>query len=93
MSIEVLYFADLKDITQKSKELFEIPDLSMKELIYLLFKKYESLKSIIWDENLENLRNDVSIAINDSLISSNNKLSITFSNGDRIAFLLPISGG
>jgi len=91
--IEVLYFADLKDITQKNKESFEIPDLNMKELIGLLFKKYESFKFLLWDEHLKNIRNDVSIAVNDSITHSNDKLSISFSNGDKIAFLLPISGG
>jgi len=91
--IEVLYFADLKDITQKNKESFEIPDLNMKELIAILFRKYKSFKLLLWDEQLENIRNDVSIAVNDNITHSNDKLSISLSNGDKIAFLLPISGG
>lgn len=93
MSIEVLYFAELKDITKKQSESFQLPNSNMKGLIEFLFKKYAPLKNILWDTTSEKLRNNVSLAINDVLISSEDKLSITFSNGDKIAFLLPISGG
>ena len=93
MSIEVLYFAELKDITKKARESFNLSNLNIKELLELLFEKYDPMRDIIWDNTSENLKNNVSIAINDILIPNENKLSFSLSNGDKIAFLLPISGG
>ena len=93
MTIEVLYFAELKDITKKPKESFNLHDLNMKELLERLFEKYDSISSIIWDNSLKNLKSNVSIAINNTFISTQDKLSIPLSDGDKVAFLLPISGG
>ncbi len=96
MPIEVLYFAELKDITKKPKELFNEPISNMKELLALLFKTYNSLRNVIWDGDSDNLCSNVSIAVNDVLVpqmDNEDKLSLSLSDGDKIAFLLPISGG
>ena len=93
MKIEVLYFADLKDITGKDKETLNLKQNKLFELVDLLFEKYHPIKNLIWDDNRSSLRDMISIAINDSIIHEKNKLSINLSDGDKIAFLLPVSGG
>ena len=93
MIIEVLYFADLKDITGKDKENFTINNNTLNEVVHLLFEKYHSFKDIMWTEKNNSLKEIISVAINDSIIHKKEKLSIELSEGDRIAFLLPVSGG
>ena len=93
MAINVLYFAELKEATQKDKESFDLDNSSVKELIDLLFKKYHSLKNYLWDNDLENLKSNISIALNDKVVQIEDKLSISLSSGDKVAFLLPMSGG
>ena len=93
MAVKVLYFAELKEATNKEEESFALENSSVKELIKLLFGKYNSLKNILWDDSSENLRNTISIAINDNIVRSEDILSIPLSSGDKIAFLLPMSGG
>ena len=93
MKVEVLYFAELKEITGKDKESFSLNDSKLLELINALFIKYDSIKKLIWEENKNNLKKNVSIVLNDEIVNHNNKLSIKLSEGDKIAFLLPISGG
>ena len=92
MKVEVLYFADLKDITGKDKEICEIND-NLKNLIDLLFNKYKLIKKSIWDENSDYLKNSVRLAINDEIVNHQNLLTHPLSDGDRVAFLLPLSGG
>ena len=93
MKIEVLYFADLKDITGKDKESFILNNNALNEVVDLLFEKHQSIKNLIWDEKKSSLREIISVAINDCIIHKKEKLSIELSDGDRIAFLLPVSGG
>ena len=93
MKIEVLYFADLKDITGKDREIFFLNKNKVMELVNLLFEKYHYIKNLIWDENRSSLKDIISLAINDNIIHEKDKLSINLIEGDRIAFLLPVSGG
>ena len=93
MKIEVLYFADLKDITEKDKENFVINNNKLIEIVDLLVEKYHMIKDLIWNEKSSLLKNIISVAINDIVIHKKDKLSIELSEGDRIAFLLPVSGG
>ena len=93
MAVSVLYFAELKEATKKDEESFALENSNVKELINLLFEKYNSLKNIIWDDNSKNLRSNVSIALNDTIVQNDDKLSLSLSSGDKIAFLLPMSGG
>lgn len=93
MDIELLYFAEFKDITGKEKENFNLNNSNLIELIDQLFLKYNSIKKLIWDEQANNLKKYVSIAVNGEMAKSKNKLLTKLSDGDKIAFLLPISGG
>jgi MoaD family protein len=93
LKVEVLYFAELKEITGKDKESFNLNHSELLELINALFKKYNSVKKLIWDENKNKLKKNVSFVLNDEIVNQSNKLSIELSEGDKIAFLLPISGG
>jgi len=93
LDIEVLYFAEFKDITGKDSEKFNLSNPGILDLVNLLFEKYNSIKNLIWDENLNRLKLDVSIAINNEITSKKDDLTSELSNGDKIAFLLPISGG
>lgn len=93
MNVEVLYFAEFKDITGKDKEICEINN-NLQDLIDLLFNKYHPVKKLLWDDNLNYLKNSIRIAINDEfVINQNDLLTIHLSDGDRIVFLLPLSGG
>ncbi|MFX0174588.1 MAG: MoaD/ThiS family protein [Candidatus Hodarchaeota archaeon] len=92
MIVEVLYFAEFKDITGKEKERFEVPDKNLLGLLNILFEKY-SLKHIIWDDKNQRIHNLVSIIINNQAIHEKDPSLIILNNGDTIAFLLPVSGG
>lgn len=91
--VEILYFADLKDITGKDKENINLNNNKLKELIHILINKYPPFKNLLWDEGNQILKNIISIAINDSIIHNKDKLTIQLSNDDKVAFLLPVSGG
>ena len=93
MSVNVLYFAELKEITEKESEQVTLNDLTLSELIEVLLEKYHPLKDIIWEKNVDNLKDIISVAINDSIVKVKDKLSIKLCDGDKVAFLLPMSGG
>ncbi|MFW9973322.1 MAG: MoaD/ThiS family protein [Candidatus Odinarchaeota archaeon] len=92
MIVEILYFAEFKDITSKEKENFEI-DKNMEDLLNLLFKKYNSFRNLVWDEKSKKIHNLISIIINNQAIYEKDPLKINLKDGDKIAFLLPVSGG
>ncbi len=93
MKVQVLYFADFKDITGKDKKSFDLNKKNLTELVNLLLEKYEPIKNLIWDDKNQSLKRIISIAINDNLVQKKNQLSVSLSDGDKVAFLLPISGG
>jgi len=93
MSVEVLFFADLKEITGKDKEKITLKNFTLLELMNFLFRKYNSIKNLIWDEKTNSLKKQINIVINDKILNSNSKLSISLQDGDKVAFLLPFSGG
>jgi len=93
MPIDVYYFANFKDITGIDKEKIELSEYTLKELVNLLFEKYFLIKNLMWDQKENKLKKTISVAINDKLIRHKNKLSISLYEGDKVAFLLPISGG
>ena len=92
MKIEVLYFAEFKDITGKEKEVCDIKD-NLKDLLDLLFNKYNPVKKLLWDETSNYFKNSIRLAINDEITNQEDLLNIPLSDGDRVAFLLPLSGG
>jgi len=94
MIVEVLYFAEFKDITGKEKEKFELSDNHLKDLVSQLFKKYgDRIHNLIWDENIQKIHNLISVIINNRPIHEKNPSIINLSDGDTIAFLMPVSGG
>jgi MoaD family protein len=93
MPVQVLYFAEFKEITKKAEENFELKESTLKELINVLIKKYKPLKGLIWDDKTQNLSDEISVVINKNIKSRTNILSTSLNNGDTIAFILPVSGG
>ncbi len=94
MIVEVLYFAEFKDITGKEKEKFELSNNQLKFLIELLITKYKlPLKNLLWDNNTQNISNLISVIINNQAVIQKNPLLAEINDGDVIAFLLPVSGG
>jgi len=93
LRVKVLYFAEMKDITGKNKELFELSEGKITELLRLLFKKYPSIKQLIWNDTSLNIKSSISISINNTILEKNRIESRELIDNDRIAFLLPFSGG
>lgn len=92
MNVEVLYFAEFKDITGREKEDVELVNNSLKELINILLSKY-NIRNLLWDEKIQNIHNNISLIINNKAIHDKNPLLIELKEGDSIAFLTPVSGG
>jgi len=93
MKVEVLYFANFKDITEKDREFLELKGNTVEELTSKLFSKYDPIKNLIWDEEIKSLKVDISIVLNDKLITDKNKGKVALVDGDKVAFLLPFAGG
>ncbi|MEJ2294053.1 MAG: MoaD family protein [Candidatus Lokiarchaeota archaeon] len=91
--VEVLYFAKLKDITNKDWENFPSGEMMLIDLIFSLLKKYPTLKEILWNEQQYSLSSNVTLAINHKKISQINLQSFKLKETDKVAFLLPFSGG
>jgi len=91
--VEVLYFAGIRDITQKDTEICDFEQKKLRDLVQWLINKYAPLKEILWDNNNQSFRGYISIAINHKIIRNNDLLSIELHEGDKVAFLTPVSGG
>ncbi|MBY8989677.1 MAG: MoaD/ThiS family protein [Candidatus Lokiarchaeota archaeon] len=94
MIVEVLYFAEFKDITEKEKEKFEFSKDHLKDLIDLLIEKYgKKIQNLIWDEDAQKIHSLISTIINNQAIHEKNPSIVKLNDGDTIAFLMPVSGG
>ncbi len=93
MIIKVLYFAELKDLTGKENEFINIEKNSIESVISSIIEKHPGLKPLLIDGDSLKLKKNVSIAINDKIIEKNRKETSILKENDKIAFLLPISGG
>ena len=93
MKVEILYFADFKDITGKDREFLDLDGNTIVGLTSKIFSMYNPLKNLIWDDEIKNLKGNISIVINDKLITGKNKGKIELIDGDKVAFLLPFAGG
>ena len=93
MKVEILYFADFKDITGKDREFLELNENTINGLISRVFSKYDPIKNLIWDDEMKSLKGNISIVINDKLITDKNKEKLELADGDKVAFLLPFAGG
>ena len=47
----------------------------------------------MWDDKVKSLKGNISIVINDKLITDKNKGKMALVDGDKVAFLLPFAGG
>jgi len=80
IQIKMLYFAQVRDITQIHNEVLEIKqNSSTKDLLNLLYIKYPKLPDV----------KNLSVSIN-CLVS---KSDIILKDSDEVALLPPISGG
>ena len=92
MIVEVLYFAEFKDITGKEKERFELSKNNLRELIDILLDTYP-IKNLLWDEEVQRVHNLISVIINNQAIHEKDPKLIDLNDGDTVAFLMPVSGG
>ncbi len=92
MKVEILYFAEIKDITGKEKERFDVLQ-NLEELLQLLFKKYNTLQTLLWDEKSQKIHSIISVIINNQSIHEKDPSLILLNDGDTVAFLLPVAGG
>ena len=93
MKVEILYFADFKDITRKDREFIELKENTVEGLTSKIFSKYNPIKNLIWDNEIKSLKGNISIVINDKMITDKYKGKIELVDGDKVAFLLPFAGG
>ena len=93
MRIEILYFAEFKEITNKAREGIELNEGTVKELAKQLVTKYPDAKRLLMDDDDHGLKPTISLAINEELMKKEDFSELALSNGDKVAFLLPISGG
>jgi len=92
MIVEILYFAEIKDITGKEKEKFDVLK-NLEELLQLLYKKYDALQNLLWDEKSQKIHSIISVIINNQSIHEKDPSLNQLNDGDTVAFLLPVSGG
>ena len=93
MKVEMLYFADFKDITGKAREFLELDDNTLTDLNSKIFNKYNPIKNLLWDDEIKSLKRNVSIVINDQVVNEKNAGKLKLKDGDKVAFLLPFAGG
>ncbi len=92
MEVEVLYFAEFKNITGKEREKFKLSKSTLAGLLSLLFEKYK-LRNLMWDEKNQKMHNLISVIINNQATHETDPSLINLNDRDTIAFLLPVSGG
>lgn len=66
---------------------------NLKELINLIIKKYPKIRDFILNKEGNKIKKSISIVINDSIVPNKDGLDMILKNHDKIAFLLPFSGG
>jgi len=93
MKVEILYFADFKDITGKDREFLELKENTVEGLTSKIFSKYLPIKNLIWDDEIKNLKGNISIVINDKILANKREHLLELKDGDKVAFLLPFAGG
>lgn len=91
--VEVLYFANIRDITEKASENISLQNNKVRDLVQELIHLYPSLEDILWDQKNSSLKPNISIAINHKMIPKDEYQSLKLLESDTIAFLTPVSGG
>jgi len=93
MKIEILYFADFKDITGINREFLELNENNIEGLTLQILSKYNTMQNLIWDDKIKSLKKNISIVINDHMVNEKNARKLKLKDGDKVAFLLPFAGG
>lgn len=93
ININVLYFAELREITNRENESFNLINSNIEGLIKIIFEKYPNIKEIIWDQDTQCLKSSISVIINHKSHNNQCILEKKLNDGDSVAFLLPVSGG
>jgi len=93
MRIEILYFADFKDITGINREFLELNENNIEGLTLQILSKYNTMQNLIWDDKIKSLKKNISIVINDHMVNEKNARKLKLKDGDKVAFLLPFAGG
>ncbi|KKM92903.1 hypothetical protein LCGC14_1213850, partial [marine sediment metagenome] len=86
IKINILYFAEFRDITGKEREKIELSNNHIKELVSQLIKKY-NIQHLLWDEAAQKVQNNISIIINNEPVYETDPLLIKVNDGDTITFL------
>ncbi|WP_188206307.1 molybdopterin converting factor subunit 1 [Alkalibacillus aidingensis] len=76
--IKVLYFASIKDLTEKTEEEFHVEGITVRELYEQLKKNYGSLDQY-----------GLRFAVNEEFVTEDEILK----SGDIVALIPPVSGG
>ena len=85
ISVTVLYFANVREIIGKSSEIIVGQSgMTSIDLFSLLIEKYPKLVA---------LRDDLSLAVNQTYIDMTNENGVKLSNNDEVAVIPPVSGG
>jgi MoaD family protein len=93
MKVEMLYFADFKDITGIDREFLELNENRIEGLTSQILSKYNTMQNLIWDDKIKSLKKNISIVINDHMVNEKNARKLKLKDGDKVAFLLPFAGG
>ena len=91
--VEVLYFASIRDITQKNSEVFSIQSHQVEDLVHELITRYPPLEDILWDGKSSSLKPSIAIAINHKIIPKHEYHNLELVGNEMIAFITPVSGG
>lgn len=82
VTIRVLFFATTKDLVGKKEDTLHVPSvIPASDLLHLITKQYQ----------LEHLKDNVILALNEDWVDLNSVLSLK--NTDEIAVIPPLSGG
>lgn len=94
IKIETRYYAYLREVTGKSSEIIMLDKRpTINDVLKLIVDKYgEQMRKYVFDEK-EEIRSNVTIAINARKISRDSIKNYLLNNGDVLVIIPPISGG
>lgn len=85
VKIRILFFAKARELAERTEAVFEInnPNILVKDLVNEICEHY----------NLNNIRENIILAINQNYCEIETDENVTLKNGDEVAVIPPISGG
>lgn len=91
MSIEVVFFANLREIVGKKK--IHASANSIGELLENILKEHEELEEEIFKSETRELKDFITILVNGERIELLDGMETKLNDGDRIVILPPAAGG